>query len=98
MQVLSVVGNSFIGCAVWMRLSVLIVRGRSGVRRVALLRGVRLLGMESVMKLESELQKDLPQVDNIPAASTAVEAGSSPVRRTEGCSPHCAGSDKSPTC
>lgn len=88
MRVLGVVGNSSVGCTVWMRLSVLIVRGRSGIR---------LLAMESVVKLESELQKDLRQVDNIPAASPAVEVGSNPVRRTEGCFPHCAGSDKSPT-
>lgn len=89
MRVLGVVGDS----------SVLIVRGRGGVRRVALLRGVRLLEMESVQSNETRIgvSKDLPQVDNIPAASTAVEVGSSPVRRAEGCSRHCAGSDKSPT-
>jgi len=39
-------------------------------------------------------------VDSSPVASTAAAVGSSPVgilRRTEGCSPHRAGSDKGPT-
>lgn len=78
-----------------MRLSVLIVRGRTGVRRVALLRGVGLLEMESVIGVRVGAWEELPQVDNFPAA---VEVSSSSVRRTdEGCSPHCAGKDKSPT-
>ena len=40
------------------------------------------------------------QVDNSPVASAAAAVGSSPagiLRRTEGCSPHHAGSDKGPT-
>lgn len=51
--------------------------------------------MESVIGVRVGAWEELPQVDNFPAA---VEVSSSSVRRTdEGCSPHCAGKDKSPT-